>query len=242
MCSQHCFTSPLTGEVGAKRRVGVTRSCSEAGARTVRRALYLLLLLGLATPAHAGCADAPAPKVNWFRCNFNHIDMEGVDLSGANLRFATFSSVHFHAANLRNIDARNAKFIDSNLAGARLENANLAAADFTKANLRDANLRGADARRARFFGADLRDADLSAARLDGADLFNADLSGALWVDGLSRCAPGSIGQCHGSSQNLAPRAAPPVSPLGGRSGDEPPGAPDQQRPGAHSADNRGAMR
>jgi hypothetical protein len=108
--------------------------------------------------------------------------------------------------------------------------------------LRGANLRGADARRARFFGADLRDADLGAARLDGADLFNADLSGALWVDGQSRCAPASIGQCHRLAPDLAPRAAPPAPPLGGRTGDDQPGAPDLDRPSAHSADNRGSMR
>ena len=41
----------------------------------------------------------------------------------------------------------------------------------------------------------LRGADLTGALLDGPDLLGADLSGALWVDGVIRCAENSIGLC-----------------------------------------------
>ena len=46
----------------------------------------------------------------------------------------------------------------------------------------------------------LRGVDLSQANLTGADLLRANLSGAIWTDGTTICAEGSIGRCHPTGQ------------------------------------------
>ena len=73
--------------------------------------------------------------------------------------------------------------------------ANMITTDFTRARARGADFSGADLRRTRFYRADLREANFTGANLGGTDLYNADLTGAIWVDGETRCAEGSVGQC-----------------------------------------------
>jgi uncharacterized protein YjbI with pentapeptide repeats len=154
----------------------------------------LLLLLGIA-PVAAGCTDSPAPRVDWRRCLQDGQDLQGVDLTGAVLRDASFARAILRGAKLAGVEAPEARFTSADLAGADLSRANLRGADFTRTTLRGAKLAGADLRRARFFNADLTDADLSGALLTGADLSTAVLDHALWVDGVKRCAAASTGSC-----------------------------------------------
>lgn len=76
-------------------------------------------------------------------------------------------------------------FANQDYVGTSFKNANLSWADFAKARLKDAN----------FQGANLSGANFTGANLAGAVFTNADLSNAIWVDGVKRCAPGSIGGC-----------------------------------------------
>lgn len=148
------------------------------------------------TGAVAGCADPAGPEVDWVRCYFGERDLTGVDLSGARLRDTRFLRADLSDANLSGIDGFRAKFVSSRLVGTKFDGARLTDSDFTKADLTNASLVKADLRRAKLFRAALNGANLTGARLRGADLTNADLSGALWTDGKTRCAKGSIGQCN----------------------------------------------
>lgn len=81
------------------------------------------------------------------------VNLEGLDLTGANLKGIAFGAIEFE---------------DARLAGADLEDAELRGADFEDADLSNADLKFAD----------LRDADFTGARLTGANLDYADLRGA----------------------------------------------------------------
>jgi uncharacterized protein YjbI with pentapeptide repeats len=84
------------------------------------------------------------------------MELERVDLRGADLPERNLS--HFC-------------FVGSNLEGANLARANLAEARFTDANLKGADLTGATLR-----DADLTGADLTGAKLDGAELTGIETS------------------------------------------------------------------
>ena len=159
---------------------------------------FACLLVCLGQPVLAECSDVAAPEVYWRRCFQDARNLRDVDLSGAMLRDASFKRADLSNANLTGADARRAKFVSAVLHGARFDNANLALADMTKAELQGASLRNADLTRARMFRAILRGADLTGARLDEADLLHADFSEAVWIDGATICAEGSIGQCNPS--------------------------------------------
>lgn len=150
----------------------------------------------VSTGAVAGCTDPAAPGVNWRRCYHDGRDLGAVDLSGAQLRDATFQRSLLDGGNLDGIDGFRAKFFSASMTGVSLNGSRLFEADLTKADLTGASLRDADLRNARLVNAILRETDLTGARLAGADLRNADLSGAIWVDGARICADGSIGQCN----------------------------------------------
>ena len=154
-------------------------------------ALALCVTIPISTEAVAGCTDPAGPGVNWRRCYHDGRDLGAVDLSGAQLRDATFQRSSLEGGNLSDIDGFRAKFISAELAGVILDGARLFEADLTGASLREADMRNA-----KLVNAILRDADFTGARLAGADLRNADLSGAIWVDGTRVCDEGSIGQCN----------------------------------------------
>lgn len=165
--------------------------------RHVAAVLMVSLLPALsAGAARAGCADVPAPGVEWRRCFLDGLDLAGVDLSGAVIRDSSFKRTDLEGAVLTGVDGRRAKFVSARLVGADLSGANLVQADFTNADLTGARLVDADLRYARLFRAVLRDADLTGARLDRADFLYADLAGATWVDGRTVCGEGSVGRCH----------------------------------------------
>jgi len=164
--------------------------------RAVCTLLAGIVVFGLAAaPARAGCTDPPRPGVNWQRCSHDERPFVNANLSGANLRETRMTWADLSGANLSKMDARRAKFLNARLVGARLDGANLTEADFTKADLSGASLKGAILRGTHLFRANLRGADFTGARLARADLLNADLSGAIWTDGKTVCAEGSISQC-----------------------------------------------
>jgi len=165
----------------------------------------------LAPPAYAACLDVPAPDVYWRRCVFDRQNLTDVDLTGANLRDASFKRADLTASILQNIDARRTKFVTSILRDVILDGANLVRADLTKADLKGASLKGANLTWARMFRADLSGADLTGARLDNTDLLQAVLDGATWTDGETICAEGSIGRCLRSRDAATPEPTSDVS-------------------------------
>jgi uncharacterized protein YjbI with pentapeptide repeats len=158
-------------------------------------ALALLAVAVLAPEAHAACTDTPAPSVQWRRCLLDGIDLSDDNISGGDLRDASFKRADLTGANLANIQARRAKFVSAAMGGTNLSGADLVQADLTNADLTGANLKGASLRNARLFQANLRGVDLTDAILDGADLLHVDFSGARWTDGQTICAEGSTGGC-----------------------------------------------
>ena len=159
-------------------------------------ALAFALVTTAVLPAWADCSDVAQPGVHWRRCLQDGQDLRGVDLTAANLRDASFKRADLSAATLVDVDGRRAKFVSTTMQGVILNGARLVRADLTKADLSGASLRGADLTRARLFRANLRGADLTGAQLASTDLLRADLSGAIWIDGVTICAEGSIGQCN----------------------------------------------
>lgn len=90
--------------------------------------------------------------------DFQHADMQGLDLSGRDLPLFRASR-----ALLRNADFRRARLADADFAEANLSNARFQFADLRHASFRGADLEGAD-----FSGADVRGADFRGASLFGA--------------------------------------------------------------------------
>lgn len=97
------------------------------------------------------------------------LDEEQLNLGGASLRRANLEGVNLSRAQLYGTDFRGANLINSNLSGA-----NLKGSDFRRANLEHIDLRGANLE-----GADLRNSNLKWASLERANLRSVDLRGAL---------------------------------------------------------------
>jgi Pentapeptide repeats (8 copies) len=110
-------------------------------------------------------------------------NLEGVDLSGSNLRNTTILRTDLHGANLKGSNLRDAILLKINLTGANLSETDLRGAILSGAILQDANLRGANLIEANFREADLRGADLTGADLRWATLVEAKLENAF----LSGC-------------------------------------------------------
>jgi len=109
-------------------------------------------------------------RMIWRDC-----DKAGSDLAGRNLA----------TADLKGADLR----------GADLKGADLGAVNASGADFSAADLRGADVTAIFWRGAVLRQANLTGLDLTGVEMDAVDLSGALWTDGVTRCAPEAIGQC-----------------------------------------------
>ena len=99
--------------------------------------------------------------------------LEGIQLSGANLRGA-----RLERANLQTTVLAGADLTHANLSGALMAGANLADTVLERANLEMADLSGAVLPQARLERADAALATLTAANLEGATLQDADLTGA----------------------------------------------------------------
>lgn len=117
--------------------------------------------------------EAVANKVSLYSAN-----LEGVDLSNADLQYARLGY-----ANLKNANLERADLGSANLKLADLERSDMYGADLRDTNLHGSCLEGSDLRGANLIYTDLRWAnlkmvDLSAANLTYANLMGANLEGA----------------------------------------------------------------
>jgi len=103
-----------------------------------------------------------------FGADFNHANLQEVDLKEADLRYT-----NFHHA-----DLSESKLFGAKLKGANLSKTNLYKTSLAEADLNGANLNGANLVKANFLRASLNDADLSGANLSEANLTYANLGGA----------------------------------------------------------------
>ncbi len=104
-----------------------------------------------------------------------NLNLEGVNLQGADLK-----GINLQGADLKQVNLQNANLEKANLHGACLQGANLRKVDLldanmSRANLWDANLQEAGMHRADLCGAKLQGADLERAFLQNADLRWAEL-------------------------------------------------------------------
>jgi uncharacterized protein YjbI with pentapeptide repeats len=110
--------------------------------------------------------------------NLQEADLLGANLQGASLWSANLQEARLLGANLRRAGLGQANLQEADLAVANLQEADLWGANLQEANLLGANLQGAKLGRANLQGANLRVANLQEANLAGANLQEADLAGA----------------------------------------------------------------
>ncbi|MFE1926469.1 pentapeptide repeat-containing protein [Streptomyces asoensis] len=106
------------------------------------------------------------------------LDLHGLHLAGARLRFADLSYANLSKATLTKANLIGARLTDADLSGATLPNASLFRTVLTRALLIEATLTDALLLEARLTGANLSRAVLTGATLCWATLSEADLSGA----------------------------------------------------------------
>jgi uncharacterized protein YjbI with pentapeptide repeats len=117
-------------------------------------------------------------RANLSGADLRRADLRKTNLSGANLNGASLYTADLLEANLSGAILRGANLIEANLSGANLYKASLNEADLSGANLYKANLSGAFLVSPRLIGADLSDADLSEATIIMAQLGKANFSRA----------------------------------------------------------------
>jgi hypothetical protein len=138
------------------------------------------------------CNKTPGPgvRINWSNCN-----KIGLHLENANLESAILNETLFNASTMVKTNFKNAQLIGADLYQANWEKVDLQGAKFRGVRLNSTCLKGAD----------LRGTDLTGTKLlksyPGdqfcADFSEANLSGAIWIDGVTKCKEGSIGNCNG---------------------------------------------
>ena len=109
-------------------------------------------------------ALAPGERVDFSKRRLSGLDLNGVNLAGADLRWARLNRTDLRGANLRGANLDLAWLIEANLEGADLSGANLFSTQMRGAKLINATLLGAR------IVADLTNADASGARFDNADM------------------------------------------------------------------------
>jgi len=113
--------------------------------------------------------------LNLFRAELSKAWLRGIDMRGANGRYANLQGADLSDANLQGADLLVANLQEAKLAFAKLQKADLQFAKLQKADLTFAELQGTDLRYADLQGADLRFADLQEAKLGFAKLQGTDL-------------------------------------------------------------------
>jgi Pentapeptide repeats (8 copies) len=103
---------------------------------------------------------------------------EGIDLHGADIKWAHLAKSDFYGSNLRDTKLVFANLGGANLYGADLTGATLMLADLTGANLMLAHLAGANLMFAHLAGANLYAANLNGVNLTAADITGAELGRA----------------------------------------------------------------
>ncbi len=172
------------GELIANREYGTLNIYSEKNpeVRDVARARTLTVLRGL-DRNRKGAVLRFLYEADLINKDKIIINLDGADLSGANLSNAYLSGADLSLANLSDAYLRDADLSGADLSLANLSDAYLSFAYLSGAKLSDAYLSGADLsladlRNANLSNAALFWADLSSAKLSDADLSNAYLSGA----------------------------------------------------------------
>lgn len=117
------------------------------------------------------------------RRHFHYVILNGVQLSGVNLRAASFYGASLRESNFERALLSHVQFKEADLTGAYLAHAALNATDliasnFSQADLSRADLTGAALNSANCTNADMRNVSLGNARLSGANLESARFSGA----------------------------------------------------------------
>src|SRR3546814_12888634 len=79
--------------------------------------LGLLLALVPVSQAVADCTDPPGPGVTWRRCVFDRLEFPNVNLTGAELRDASFLRADLSGATLTMVGAFLAKHVNTTLTG-----------------------------------------------------------------------------------------------------------------------------
>ena len=105
--------------------------------------------------------------------DFSGSDFRGADLRGADLHFCTLVGSNFQDADLRGASLQGAQLGESNLTRANLQGANLLRADLNQVNLRNASLCWCILRETYCYYTDFSEVDLSWADLKSANLSNA---------------------------------------------------------------------
>jgi uncharacterized protein YjbI with pentapeptide repeats len=152
-------------------------------ASAVRIGFSLLFVWFFMGAAQAGCKSPAAPSVDWSNCNKELLQLDGNDLTGANLQSSFLSGTSLVAAKLPNANLQMSELVrtsfkEADLSGANLEKSLSSRADFTGAMLKGTRLVKAEFLRVSFEGADLSTADLSDGEFSRNSFIKANLSGA----------------------------------------------------------------
>ena len=118
------------------------------------------------------------PEENRVILDLQEVDLRGANLDEAHLEKALLRRAHLEGADLLEANMEEALLRDAHLEGAFLDGANLVGAHLVRANLKGANLVGANLKETNFAEANLEGANLGGANLEGAYLIGANLDTA----------------------------------------------------------------
>ncbi len=121
------------------------------------------------------------------------VDLSGIILKGGSLYYISgfLQGINLSGADLRKLDLSRSDFQQANLSGANLSRTCLWRATFYYANLSGANLSRTDLQEAQFFEADMRGVNLSQAKILDTSFSGANLMGANFTK-LRKCQGFSI--------------------------------------------------
>src|SRR5271168_3266830 len=144
---------------------------AESGERTRQRHLEMWQVINTAQGKGGSGGRIEALQ----ELNADHVQLVGVDVSGAFLRGVKLKKAELLRANFSAVDARDGDFSGADFSFAEMQSGNFRGGKFNRALLREADCSEGD-----FSGADFSGADLSGADFTDADLRFADLRDAQW--------------------------------------------------------------
>jgi hypothetical protein len=128
-----------------------------------------------------------------IRPTLNLSDLQGKNLSNANLSEADLVSANLNNANLSKANLYHADLVGADLRRVNFSDTDLSWAHLTRADLSDANLKGARLWFVEFVDSILKGADLSEASLYWTKLGNLDLSTVKGLESIKHRGPSLIG-------------------------------------------------